>query len=89
MSDEVVVKQKKCCGMGNNVGACMSLESPATPEAEPCALFKVTLARHEEPYYRDEGHDLTPDGFRNAEQTGKRLAQENHFAPDDEVHIFH
>lgn len=44
-------------------------------EGEPRPLFKVTLMRHEKPYYKDEGHDLTPEGVEGATKTGTRLRE--------------
>ena len=44
-------------------------------EQSPRVLFKVTLMRHEKPYYKDEGHDLTPEGVERATQTGKELRE--------------
>lgn len=44
-------------------------------EQPPKVLFKVTLMRHEKPYYKDEGHDLTPEGVERATQTGKELRE--------------
>lgn len=52
-------------------------------------LFKVTLMRHEEPYYKDEGHDLTPEGVERAKETGKRLKEGGHISKTDKLHLFH
>ncbi len=60
-----------------------SNEAPANP------LFKVTLMRHEEPYYKDEGHDLTPQGVENAKATGQKLKESGHISDSDDVHLYH
>ncbi len=52
-------------------------------------LFKVTLMRHEKPYYKDEGHDLTPEGVENAVATGKRFKEEGIIGENDEVSLIH
>ena len=58
-------------------------------EFKPTLLFKVTLMRHEKPYYRDEGHDLTPDGVKGATSTGKRFASEGVISENDEIILLH
>ena len=52
-------------------------------------LFRVTLMRHEEPYYKDEGHDLTPQGVENAKATGEKLRASGHINPEDKLYLFH
>src|ERR1700733_2010031 len=58
-------------------------------EKEPRLLFKVTLMRHEKPFYKDEGHDLTPEGVERARATGKRFKEEGVIGEDDEMHLLH
>jgi broad specificity phosphatase PhoE len=52
-------------------------------------LFKVTLMRHEEPLYKDEGHDLTPRGVENAKARGAEFKDSGHFSAGDELHLYH
>lgn len=52
-------------------------------------IFKVTLMRHEEPFYKDIGHDLTERGVARALATGKRLKESGHIDDSDEIHLFH
>ncbi len=64
-------------------------ESPAlSPEVEPKLLFKVTLMRHEKPYYRNEGHDLTPTGVLNAKARGEKFKAEV-LSDEDEMFLLH
>lgn len=56
-------------------------------EASPKLLFKVTLMRHEKPYYKDEGHDLTPEGVQGAKRTGKRFKDEGIISEGDEIFL--
>jgi len=58
-------------------------------EKMPKLLFKVTLMRHEKPFYKDEGHDLTPEGVEGAINTGKRLRDEGVISEDDEIILVH
>ncbi len=58
-------------------------------EAEPKLLFKLTLMRHEKTFYKNEGHDLTPEGVEGAIQTGKRIKEEGKISEDDEVFLVH
>jgi broad specificity phosphatase PhoE len=64
-------------------------EAGVNKETTERPLFKVTLMRHEEPFYKDEGHDLTPQGVENAKATGKRLKESGHISDSDEIHLFH
>lgn len=52
-------------------------------------LFKVTLMRHEKPFYKNEGHDLTPEGVEGAIQTGKKIKEEGRISENDEVFLIH
>jgi broad specificity phosphatase PhoE len=69
------------------------MESPErsseSKEYAPDLLFKVTLMRHEKPYYKDEGHDLTPEGVEAARETGRRLREEGVIDEADEIHLVH
>jgi len=58
-------------------------------EGQPKLLFKVTLMRHEKPFYKDEGHDLTPEGVEGAINTGKRLRDEGVISDEDEIILAH
>ncbi len=58
-------------------------------ESSKKPLFKVTLMRHEEPFYKDEGHDLTPQGVEGAIATGKRLKELGHISDSDQIRLFH
>jgi phosphohistidine phosphatase SixA len=40
-------------------------------------LFKLIFIRHEKPYYKDEGHDLTPEGVEKSIELGKLLVTNN------------
>jgi hypothetical protein len=50
-----------------------SLESK---EPNPKLLFKLTLMRHEKPFYKDEGHDLTPEGVEGSIASGKHFRED-------------
>ena len=58
-------------------------------EHEPELLFKVTLMRHEKPYYKDQGHDLTPEGVEGALNTGRKLKEEGQISDGDEIFLAH
>lgn len=58
-------------------------------EAQPKLLFKVILMRHEEPYYKDEGHDLTDKGVEGAIETGKQLKEDEFFSDENPILLFH
>lgn len=58
-------------------------------ERGPKILFKLTLIRHEEPVYKDIGHDLTDAGVAKAIATGERFKNEEHFGEDDELYLLH
>ncbi len=58
-------------------------------ESPPKVLFRVTLMRHEKPYYKDEGHDLTPEGVEGALQTGRNLVKEGKILPEEEIFLVH
>jgi len=58
-------------------------------EAQPKLLFKVVLMRHEEPHYKDEGHDLTDKGVAGAIETGKKLKEDDFFSDENPIHLFH
>lgn len=64
-------------------------EVSPSPEKQEKPLFKVTLMRHQEPYYRDEGHDLTPKGVDNAIATGKSMRESGHISEEDELYLIH
>lgn len=53
----------------------IDFEKSKSVESEPRLLFKITLIRHEKPYYKDVGHDLTPEGVEGAKKTGKMLKE--------------
>lgn len=48
-------------------------------------LFEVTLMRHAKPFYKDEGHDLTPEGVEQARSAGEHLKETGYF---DEADVF-
>ncbi|MEJ0053773.1 MAG: phosphoglycerate mutase family protein [bacterium] len=58
-------------------------------EVPPKILFKVTLMRHEKPYYKDEGHDLTPEGVERAVETGKQMREQGTVSDEDEIYLVH
>ncbi|NTU66411.1 MAG: histidine phosphatase family protein [Candidatus Moranbacteria bacterium] len=58
-------------------------------EKEPKLLFKAILMRHEEPYYKDEGHDLTDNGVEGAIETGRRMKADGFFSDNDPVTLLH
>ncbi len=58
-------------------------------EAQPKLLFKVVLMRHEEPYYKDEGHDLTDSGVDGAIETGKKMREDEFFSDKNPILLFH
>lgn len=61
----------------------------ASKEAEPNLLFKVTLMRHQKPYYKDIGHDLTPEGVEGAIRFGQELKDTGQIAEGDEIFLVH
>jgi broad specificity phosphatase PhoE len=58
-------------------------------EQPPKALFKLTLMRHEEPLYKDIGHDLTDAGVAGAKATGEKFKNEQHLSEEDELYLLH
>ncbi|MFA6227078.1 MAG: histidine phosphatase family protein [Candidatus Paceibacterota bacterium] len=58
-------------------------------EVEPKLLFKVTLMRHEKPFYKDEGHDLTPEGVENAIRKGKKIREDGTISENDDIILVH
>lgn len=60
-----------------------------TTESGPRLMFKLTLMRHEKPYYRDEGHDLTPEGVESAKNTGAQFISEGRISETDELYLLH
>lgn len=60
-----------------------------SPEQAPKLLFKLTLMRHEEPHYKDIGHDLTDKGVAGAIATGERFKEEGHLSAEDELYLLH
>jgi broad specificity phosphatase PhoE len=58
-------------------------------ETAPKLLFKVTLIRHEKPFYEDKGHDLTPEGVEGAQATGKKLKDGGIVSDDEEIFLVH
>lgn len=52
-------------------------------------LFRLVLMRHEQPYYKDVGHDLTLDGVERSKSIGKSLKEEGVIDVTREVHLFH
>ena len=65
------------------------LERMDEHEREQKPLFRVTLMRHEEPYYQDVGHDLTPGGVASALAAGAALAEAGDISQDDKNILFH
>lgn len=66
-----------------------NFENLTAKESVEKPLFKITLMRHEEPFYKDEGHDLTERGVQGAIMTGKRLREEGRISNDDEMYLLH
>lgn len=60
-----------------------------TYEKPPKPLFKLTLMRHEEPHYKDMGHDLTDAGVAGAKATGEKFKDEEHLSEEDELYLLH
>lgn len=58
-------------------------------EKPPKVLFKVTLMRHEKPFYQDVGHDLTPEGVERATQKGKDMRDSGAISDEDELYLVH
>lgn len=58
-------------------------------EKPPKLLFKVTLMRHEKPFYKDIGHDLTPEGVERATQTGKEMREKGVIDDSQDIHLLH
>lgn len=58
-------------------------------EAQPKLLFKVVLMRHEEPHYKDIGHDLTDKGVEGATETGRKLKEDEFFSDENPILLFH
>ncbi len=58
-------------------------------EIQPKLLFKVVLMRHEEPHYKDMGHDLTDKGVEGAIATGKKLKDEEFFSEENPIFFIH
>lgn len=52
-------------------------------------FFKLIFIRHEKPYYKDVGHDLTPEGVVNAKKIGKKLIDENIIDKNKSLYLFH
>lgn len=70
----------------------MEQEQPkniVSQEQAPKPLFKLTLMRHEEPLYKDIGHDLTDAGVAGAIATGERFKDEEHLSEEDELYLLH
>lgn len=67
------------------------METPPEPhiEASPKPIFKVTLMRHEEPYYQDVGHDLKPEGIERAKGTGMKWREAGHVSEGGKRHLIH
>lgn len=57
--------------------------------AQPIPFFKVTLLRHEEPLYKDVGHDLTEEGVRNAKEKGRQMKEKGIISENDNLILFH
>lgn len=58
-------------------------------EVQPKLLFKVILMRHEEPHYKDVGHDLTDKGVDGAIETGEKLKKGEFFSDKNPILLFH
>jgi len=66
-----------------------NVETGVKKEVTELPFFKITLMRHEEPFYKDEGHDLTPQGVENARVTGKELREAETISEEDEMYLLH
>ena len=58
-------------------------------ERAPKTLFRVILMRHEEPFYKNEGHDLTDQGVLNAIKSGEKMRDEQFFSDEYPIHLYH
>lgn len=58
-------------------------------ESAPKPIFKVILMRHEETLYSGVGHDLTDSGVRGAEETGRKMKEDNFFPDKSKVVTLH
>lgn len=61
------------------------MEGHKQPEQIKKPFLRVTLMRHEEPFYKNEGHDLTDNGAAGARETGKSIAEI--IDPEDELYL--
>jgi broad specificity phosphatase PhoE len=52
-------------------------------------LFKLIFIRHEKPYYKDDGHDLTPEGIERSIALGKKLVEEKIINPEEKILLLH
>lgn len=60
-----------------------------TRENEPKLLFRVTLLRHEQSLYKNEGHDLTLEGEKRAIGIGKKLREEKIIKDKEDIFLIH
>jgi broad specificity phosphatase PhoE len=52
-------------------------------------FFKLIFIRHEKPFYKDEGHDLTPEGVDRAIVLGKKLVEDKLINPKEKILLLH
>ncbi|MDB9944421.1 histidine phosphatase family protein [bacterium] len=52
-------------------------------------ILRLVFVRHEQPYYKDVGHDLTPQGVQGARQIGEKLINEKFIDKTKEVLLLH
>lgn len=64
------------------------IPGPVSPEKAPQPTFKITLMRHEEPFYKNEGHDLTERGVAGAIATGTEMREER-ISENDEMYLLY
>lgn len=52
-------------------------------------LFKLIFIRHEKPYYKDEGHDLTLEGVERSIILGRKLVEEKVIDDSESILLLH
>jgi broad specificity phosphatase PhoE len=67
------------------VCAHLFMEGFQPPEQIKKPFLRITLMRHEEPFYKGKGTDLTEEGTRGALETGRDMAET--IDPEDELYL--
>ena len=52
-------------------------------------ILKIFLIRHEKPFYKDIGHDLTNEGVDNARKLGKQIFEKRIVGGSKNTILFH